>query len=473
MTGKGREHRQGAAARLRHFAVAATTATIALCAFAGGASAANPQASAAQVTEFKLPIAHAKPGSIEEGPDGAMWFAVSTGYNTGTAPIEWLIARVTPAGKFTYFKLPPNSTGGGVDALTAGPDGAMWFLTREAIGRITMSGEVTEFPHERVWGPFENSLGSMVVGPDGNLWFVGATPGVVPAAAIDRITTSGQVTEIPFSTQESGPGAIAWGPDVDVWFASGRDGTIGHVSTAGQFTEYAVPGQPRDLVFGPGGVPWFTSAEGVGSISLAGELSPITPFPGGGKRIVAGPDGRLWFSSDTMGVIGRVGPSGLTSQIKLRSSYSSVFDLAAGPKGTVWYTAEDATPCEGGGGTCMAVSANKPSVLIGRITPAPPKTVVRVAGSIVARHRARLEIACMDGKATNAACRGSIRLVIPNGPLVAKRRFQLAADGTKTIVLAIGREGRRAIAARGNRRLITVTKTNGGPTTRRRLTISG
>jgi virginiamycin B lyase len=455
---------------LSRFAVAAVVAAITLLAFAGSASATNPQTSAAEVTEFKLPIAHAKPGSIAEGPDGAMWFAVSTGYNTGTSHIEWLIVRITPPGKFTYFKLPPNSADGGVGALTAGPDGAMWYLTREAIGRITTSGEVTEFPHQRVGGLFEYSRGAMALGPDGNLWFVGVTPGMVPAAAIDRITASGQVTEIPFSTKESGPGAIAWGPDVDVWFASGSAGVIGHVSTTGQFTEYPVPGQPRDLVFGPGGVPWFTSAEGVGSISLAGELSPVSPFPGGGKRIVPGPDGRLWFSSGTEGVIGRVGPGGLTSLVKLRSSNRSVFDLAAGPQNTVWYTAEDTTPCEGGGGTCMAVYASRPSVLIGRITPAPLKAVVRAAGSSLNRRQAKLEVSCMDGPATGV-CRGWIRLAVPNGPTLVQHRFRLEADGTKAIVLPIGRMARRVVAARGNSRLIAAVETKGGRIAKRALTI--
>jgi virginiamycin B lyase len=445
-----------------------------LLVFAGSASATNPQTSAAEVTEFKLPIAHAKPGAITEGPDGAMWFAVSTNYNASTnfsiSHIEWLIARVTSAGKLTYFKLPPNSTDGGVGALTVGPDGAIWYLTREAIGRITTSGEVTEFPHRRVGGPFEYSRGAMARGPDGNLWFVGATPGMVPAAAIDRITTSGQVAEIPFSTNETGPGAIAWGPDIDVWFASASDGVIGHVSTAGQFTEYPVPGQPRDLVFGPGDGLWFTSAEGVGRISLAGELAPVVPFPGGGKRIVFGPDGRLWFSSGTEGVIGRVSPNGLPSQIKLRSSKRSVFDLATGPQGTVWYTAEDTTPCEGGGGTCMAVNANRPSTFIGRITPAPSKAVIRAAGSSASRRQVRLEVACMDGVGAGV-CRGRVRIAIPNGPTLLQRRFRLEADATKVIVLPIGRIARKAIAARGNGRLIAAVETKGGRIARRALAI--
>lgn len=474
MMGRGRGSRADAATRLRSFATAAALAVVTLLVLAGRAPATAPQTSAAQVTEFNLPIAHTKPGSIAEGPDGAMWFAVSAGYNRiveynrSPSPIEWLIARITPAGKFTYFKLPKNSTEGGVGALTAGPDGAMWYLTREAIGRITTSGEVTEFHHERVGNSFEYTRGAMSVGPDGNLWFVGSTPGMVPAAAIDSVTTSGLVSEIPFSTKDSWPQAIAWGPDVDLWFASSAGGTIGHVSGTGQFTQYPVPGQPSDLVFGPGGIPWFTSTEGVGSISLAGELSPTIPFPGGGKRIVFGPDGRLWFSSGTQGVLGRVGPSGLSSLVKLRSGNRSVFDLAAGPNGTVWYTAEDTTPCEGGGGTCMAVNANRPSVFVGRIKPVPSKAVIR-AGSSANHRRARLEVSCMDGPATGA-CKGRIRLAVPNGPTLVQRRFRLGTDRTRKIVLSLDREARGIVRARGNSRLVAIIEAK-GRIARRSLTI--
>lgn len=476
MMSRGRGSRAGAATRFRSFTVATALAVVALFVLTGGASAAGPQTSAAQVREFNLPIAHAKPGSIAAGPDGAMWFAVSVGYNQiaddhgNFSPIEWLIVRVTPAGKFSYFKLPKNSAEGGVGGLTAGPDGAMWYLTREAIGRITVNGEVTEFAHERVGEGFEHSRGAMAVGPDGNFWFTGGTPGMVPAAAIDRITASGQVSEIPFSTGDSWPNSIAWGPDVDIWFASSAGGVIGHVSQAGQLTQYRVPGEPRDLVFGPGGIPWYTSAEGVGSISLSGQLSPVVPFPGGAKRIITGPDGRLWFSSGTQGVLGRVSPGGLSSRVKLRSPHRSVFDLAAGPHRTVWYTAEDSTPCEGGGGSCMALDADKPSVTIGRITPAPRRAVIRAAGSSLSRRQAKLEVACTDGQATGA-CHGQVRLAVPNGPTVAHRRFRLGADDTRMIVLSLGRDARKILAVRGKGELNAVVEADGGQTARRSLAI--
>jgi virginiamycin B lyase len=471
MRGLGRGQRSvKVAAKLCRLAVSAALLVAALLVVTGTA-VARTQAPASEVTEFSLPHEYTKPGPVVAGPDGAIWFAVARQLSHEySGQLEWRIARMTPAGKVGYFALPPNSAAGGVSAIADGPDGAIWYLTREAIGRITTSGQVTEFPHERVLGPLGNLSGAMGLGPDGSLWFIGGTPGMVVAPALDRVGPTGEVSEIPFSTNDSLPQAITWGPDGDVWFTGGWDGVIGHVSTAGHFIEFPVPGHPGDIVSGPGEVLWFASEEGIGRISTTGQLLPLVPFAGGARQIIAGPDGRLWFSGGVEGVIGRVSPSGSTSKIALQSSHRRLSDIATGPKGTVWFTADDDTPCEGGGGTCMAFEAIRKTAVVGSVTPAPPRTVVVPAGSAVHRHRAKLEATCNDGK-VSVGCRGMIRLVVPNGPTLAKRRFHLAADETKAVFLSIGQRGRMAIAARGARRLIAITETVGGPTARRRLAI--
>jgi virginiamycin B lyase len=473
MTGLGKRPRGAkVTARLRRIAVSAALFAAASFVFSG-AALAQARAPASEVSEFSLPHEYTKPGPIVAGSDGAMWFAVARQLSHEySGPLEWQMARITSAGQVDYFALPPNSAAGGVSAIAAGPDGAIWYLTREAIGRITTGGQVTEFPHERVSGPLGNLSGAMVLGPDGNLWFVGGTPGMIPAPALDRITPTGEVSEIPFSTNDSLPHSIAWGPDGDVWFTGGWDGVIGHVSTAGHFVEFPIPGHPRDLVSGPGEVLWFTGEEGIGRISTTGQLLPLIPFAGGAQQIVAGPDSRLWFSSGTEGVIGRVGPSGLTSQIALQSSHRRLSDLATGPKGTVWFTADDDTPCEGGGGSCMAFDAIQKTAVIGRIVPAPLRAVIRAAGSSANLRRAELNVACTDGSATGA-CRGWIRLAVPNGKTLVRRRFQLPTDTTKAIAMPIGRRGRRVIRARGNRRLIAAIEVGGNRTSRRRIAISG
>jgi streptogramin lyase len=74
---------------------------------------------------------------------------------------------MTLSGAWMSFPTPssnPNALG-----ITAGPDGALWFVEAlsNKIGRITVGGTVSEFAI-----PTANS-GAMaiVAGPDGNLWF--------------------------------------------------------------------------------------------------------------------------------------------------------------------------------------------------------------------------------------------------------------------------------------------------------------
>ncbi len=51
--------------------------------------------------------------------------------------------------------------------MVEGPDGKMWFTEADKIGRITPSGEITEFPLPT---PDSAPMG-ITTGPDGNLWF--------------------------------------------------------------------------------------------------------------------------------------------------------------------------------------------------------------------------------------------------------------------------------------------------------------
>jgi virginiamycin B lyase len=48
------------------------------------------------LTEFLLPTPHSEPEAITAGPDGNLWFTTA------------LIGRITPAGKITTFPLPTS-----------------------------------------------------------------------------------------------------------------------------------------------------------------------------------------------------------------------------------------------------------------------------------------------------------------------------------------------------------------------------
>lgn len=99
------------------------------------------------------------------GPDGNLWF-------TEMAPVP-RISRLTPAGALKRFRLPNKARQPG--AIIDGPDGALWFIAAPrglrvrsaAIGRITTTGEISEFPV-----PGVRTISSLTAGPENSVWFI-------------------------------------------------------------------------------------------------------------------------------------------------------------------------------------------------------------------------------------------------------------------------------------------------------------
>jgi hypothetical protein len=158
----------------------------------------------------------------------------------------------------TLFSLSGGDT---QDAITAGPDGALWFTEQNAnrIGRITTSGTITSFP---VPTP-ESEPEGIVAGPDGALWFTESR-----ANNIGRITTGGASTEFPIRTPSSGANEITVGPDGALWFVV-AGGKVGRITTSGTITDFRVPATAQDIAAGPDGALWFTEV-------LAGRIGRIT-----------------------------------------------------------------------------------------------------------------------------------------------------------------------------------------------------
>ena len=86
-----------------------------------------------------------------------------------------------------------------------GPTAPSGSQMRETIGRITTSGQITEFPVTPA--RLRRRLRGIVTGPDGALWFTST------AGAIGRITTTGQVTQYPLPNGANDPDQITVGPD--------------------------------------------------------------------------------------------------------------------------------------------------------------------------------------------------------------------------------------------------------------------
>ena len=142
---------------------------------------------------------------IAMGSDGALWFTEDN--LASAADTQNAIGRLTTAGKYSQWLLPPDS---GPTRIAAGPDGALWFTERggQRIGRITTSGVITQFPLPRGVYPFD-----IVSGPDRDLWFTTDT-------RVGRITTAGRITLWPIpGAQQFGGLAVA--PDGSLWLADG------------------------------------------------------------------------------------------------------------------------------------------------------------------------------------------------------------------------------------------------------------
>jgi len=139
------------------------------------------------------------------GPDGAMWFASTTGY----------IGRITIVGDVSTYSIPYS--GSYPVSITAGSDGALWFTERIGqVGSITTKLAITEYPFNFV---YPDDVPSITTGPDGTLWFIDIydtyspgfgdiAPGVVP-------------TYFNWGYCCAWPQQIASGPDGSIWISDG------------------------------------------------------------------------------------------------------------------------------------------------------------------------------------------------------------------------------------------------------------
>ena len=227
-----------------------------------------------KIRTFRTPSL-SNPAFMTLGPDGNVWFGEGS---TGR------IASITPAGQITEHQF---SFFGVSVGITTGSDGNIWFSdqTDHAIWRYELaSGTFTEFKT-----PTPNSFpGDMTLGADGNVWFT-------ENGKFGRITPSGQITEF---TGVDSPGSIAAGPDGNIWIASSFTPTIARVTPALEITIFSTPHTPSIIRPGAGDSLLFTSFTGntIASITTDGVVTESTPFANSAPLgITAGSRGQVWF----------------------------------------------------------------------------------------------------------------------------------------------------------------------------------
>ena len=203
----------------------------------------------------------------------------------------------------------PIPSGGSPYHIVTGPDGNIWFTIRNRarIGRITTEGVITEFP---LLSPL-SSAHEIITGPDGNLWFTEeASRGEY---RICRITPGGVITEFPLPNTGSFPFSLINGNNGALYYHSINK--LVRFALNGTVTEFPIPNSTR-----LGGIFVALAAEASGNIHCIQTRqyeSLITEY----FHIKLTPDGVLTERS-----LGRL------------PGYS-LWHLAPGPDGNIWYSA--------------------------------------------------------------------------------------------------------------------------------------
>lgn len=316
-----------------------------------------------------------------------------------------------------------------------------------------------------------NAPRGITTGPDGNLWFVEEDNG------IGRITPSGQITEFPLP-QPSYPSAITTGSDGNLWFTQGRPARISKMTPAGQVTEFQLPegtlknrDRPAGITAGPDGNIWFTQASNrEGTAGSIGRITPsgqITEFPVLGEsapgEIATGPDGNLWFSG-SLNLIGRITPGGQIVKFTLPSEGWPAYGITAGPDGNLWYT---------GGRWQSGMIGRVPTDLLG----------VEFKGRSVGfvRHRwTTLDLACIGGSPARA-CSGIVRLSAQvkrrhhgrrsKTVIVAQRHYKLPSETSRRIALRLRHPALLLLARRRRLQVEGVATTQDGQEASREIAL--
>src|SRR5690349_3235512 len=184
---------------------------------------------------------------------------------------------------------------GEVDAITLGPDGALWASQPDdpgRIARITTGGEVTYAAVGGIGG-FPVDRGPAGITRHGNaLWFT-LTGGPETFA---RLLPGGASAR--FSLSSGRPTALADGPDGALWMTvdgGGAADAIARWTPAETYVTLGADVHPRAIVAGPDGALWFVEDGRIGRVTTGGTLTyrAVGSTP---TALAVGPDRALWYA---------------------------------------------------------------------------------------------------------------------------------------------------------------------------------
>lgn len=254
-----------------------------------------------------------------------------------TALLSMLLAPVAeaaaPVGALKQYRVPTANSA--PRYITNGSDGNRWFTESSeflpaAIGRITPTGVVTEFPVDCNFC----ILNDIVQGPSNVLYFTSNN------AFLGRITTSGALlAPVPMPQSNAVAGNIAVHGN-QVWITDFNGDNLWRYDIAsGQFTQFPVP-EPSDVVVDSAGIVWFTAstAQAIGRLDPQSGAISLTSTQGFPRQITLSTDGTIWFTERfTPQAVGKLNP---TTKAVTEFPVTNVGpeDIAASPDGSVWFT---------------------------------------------------------------------------------------------------------------------------------------
>jgi virginiamycin B lyase len=304
--------------RLWAAGVVVVVATIAALAPAAGAVAPPKQ----EMTPSGLQAARfdglsASPVDIAGGPDGTVWMLETS---------NGKVAKTTLDTPVVEYQGPASAVEGSGRHLVAGPDGAMWYITTAAaVERVTTSGQFTAFAAPNGFVPKV-----MTLGPDGIFYVAGNTP--ASGDRIMRLTTAGVWTD--FVAAQPLPTDITVGPDGNLWYSAVQ--RVVRVKLNGTVTVFTAPSLCcNGITSGPDGRLWTVGSFSMFRVTTGGSFTPVdVPEINNGDQMVSGPDNAVW-TTDTAGHVFRVLPNGYWIRFTLTNGRRPN-GIAVGTDGNVW-----------------------------------------------------------------------------------------------------------------------------------------
>jgi virginiamycin B lyase len=194
--------------------------------------------------EYELPYQDAAPAALAADTKGRIWFADAVNNKVG---------YITNGGKVVSFDAPsPDHSITAPGSIAIAADNAVWMLSMLLNAVLRLDPETGTFTRYDIPTPGGNPT-LLTHGPQGALWFL------MPAVnKIGRITNSGEITE--FDTGSQLTESLGAGPDEAIWFSSMYE--VGRLDPrSGRIQKFACVGG-GGMTVGPDGHLWVQSKAG-------------------------------------------------------------------------------------------------------------------------------------------------------------------------------------------------------------------